>query len=122
MWDDEGGNLPGRRLTLPTTRLWNQEVLTDPLVWQNYDPGDVREPSREDSGPECHDAKKNISTENHVTDSVETSTLTAEGGFCLGGGVPVLSDIIKAGWQHPEPEYFGFIWCRWRGQGHSGHL
>lgn len=34
------------------------------------------------------DAKKQktrVSTENDVTDSVETSALTAEGGACLGG-------------------------------------
>lgn len=55
MWDDEGGNLPGHRLTLPTTRLWNQEVLIDRPLWHNYDPGDVREPSGDDSAlpPRC---------------------------------------------------------------------
>lgn len=58
MWDDEGENLPGRRLTLPTSRLWNQEVLTDPPLRQNYDPGDVREPSGDDSGPECDEILK----------------------------------------------------------------
>lgn len=83
------------------------------------------------------DAKKqktSVSTENDVTDSVETSALTAEGGASLRGAVGtaaplpgvdsplVPSDIITAGWQHPEPEYFGFIRCRWRGRGHSGHL